>query len=742
MPIAQSLMTLLLVGGAFSFMVLRLLRVGALVNSGRHGGEPLFDRPHLRLRKVLSHVFLHRKVLEDRAAGLLHICFLYGFAILGIGHLEIVLEGLTAFLTAFGGRPFTYARLPLPPGVLWAYHASQDALAGLVLLAAAIALGRRISGQVPRLLPRTRDGEAILYFILGLYVTFFLLTGSQLALHGAADPALASGRVLSRAVATALGSLPPTSLVWLHAAAWWAHVLVFLGFAVYIPLSKHMHLVFAAPNVYFFRQERMGLPPTIDFEATEKFGIDRVTELPWKTLLDGFACTECGRCNAVCPAHVTLKPLKPMKVLHDVKVNLRERNGDGILRFRDRLGRVLPGKGDEAAAFDPPVPLIEDAEVEREQAGAVRFDGAYLKVDGQVHVDELWACTTCAACVQACPVLIDSVPGTLIGLRQHLVMMESAFPKELTSAFRGMEVQGNPWGVGPDAREEWAEGLNVPVFSEVASREPDRVVDYLLWVGCAGATDDRARKVQRALVAILRAAGVDFAILGREERCTGDAARRMGNEYLFRTLAEQNLETLRRYKFRKILTTCPHCFTSLGRDYRELGAHFDLVHHSELIHQLLASGRLTLLPQAPTSSEVTFHDPCYLGRYGGIYEAPRDVLEGAGSRLVEMERCRERSFCCGAGGGRMWMEETLGTRVNLERATQALATGAPTIAVACPFCMTMLTDGVKAVGSEPIAQVKDLAELVAERLAARPGELPPRSSEAEPKPSTAAPAGS
>jgi Fe-S oxidoreductase len=720
MAIVQSILTLLLVAGAFSFMALRLVRVAALVNSGSHAGEVLTGRPWERLSKVVSHVFLHKKVLEDRPAGLLHLCFLYGFATLGLGHLEIVLEGLTAFLSAFGGQPFSYARLPLGPGVLLAYHASQDVLAGTVMLAAAIALARRVSGRVPRLLPRTRDGELILYFILALYVTFFALSGTAIALSGAGDPSVAMGRPLSRAAAAALGLFSPATLVWLHAASWWAHVVVFLGFAVYIPLSKHMHLVFAAPNIYFFREQRMGLPPAIDFEATEKFGIDRATELPWKTLLDSYACTECGRCNSVCPAHLTSKPLKPMKVLHDLKVNLRERNGDGILQFRDRLGRVLSGKADEAAAFEPAVALIAAGEVDRERPGAVRFDGAYAEVDGQVHVDELWACTTCAACVQACPVLIDSVPGTLVGLRQHLVMMESAFPKELTGAFRGMEVQGNPWGVGADAREEWAEGLDVARFSEIAEKDPERVVEYLLWVGCAGATDDRAKRVQRALVKVLRAAGVDFAILGREERCTGDAARRMGNEYLFRTLAEQNIETLGRYRFKKILATCPHCVSSLGRDYRELGAKFELVHHSVLIQQLLGAGRLALGPSAGSTDTVTFHDPCYLGRYSRVYEAPRDVLAGLRSSVVEMDRARERSFCCGAGGGRMWMEETLGGRVNLERTTQALATGAATIAVACPFCMTMLSDGVKAKGAEASAEVRDLAELVAERLAEGP----------------------
>jgi Fe-S oxidoreductase len=486
-------------------------------------------------------------------------------------------------------------------------------------------------------------------------------------------------------------------------------VLVFLGFAAYLPTTKHMHLVFAWPNTWFFRRQRYGLPPRIDFEATEKFGIDRVQELPWKSLLDAYACTECGRCNAACPAHATGKPLMPMKVLHDVKVNLRDRNGADILRFRDARGRPLADKAAEEAAFEPKTPLVSKLEIDRAR---VRPDGGYLQVDGQVHVDELWACTTCAACVQACPVLIDSVPGSLIGLRQGLVMMESDFPQEATTAFKGLEVQGNPWGVPQDRRMEWAEGLEVPVMADLGGRE----VEYLLWVGCAGATDPRARKTTQALVRILKAAGVDFATLGPEEKCTGDPARRMGNEYLFAQLAQENIETFKQYKFKKILVTCPHCLNSLGKDYREFGTSFTVVHHSQLLAELMAAGRVPLDAARGLDGAVTFHDPCYLGRYSQTVEPPRDVLARLGAKTVEMEKSRQNGFCCGAGGGRIFLEETIGKRVNVERTEQALATGAKTVAVGCPFCMTMLTDGTKAKNVEESVQVKDLAELVAERL--------------------------
>jgi Fe-S oxidoreductase len=609
LPVLQSVLTLILVVAAFGFMAWRLWHFRVLVNTGTRPSEDLTDTPGERVGKVVSLVLGHKKVFEDTWAGLLHVTFLYGFLILAIGHVEVVLEGLTAFRRGMGGDPFGY-RWVLPDGLHFFYRLSQDVLAAIVLTTATIALLRRWSGQVKRLMPRSQDAENILWFIVGLYVTFFLLMGSTVLLEqrAAGDLTPHADQPFSSLVAGALAGLSAGTVETLQHIGWWGHVLVFLGFGAYIPLSKHMHLVFATPNIYFFRRKRYGLPQAIDFEEAEKFGVDRVEELPWKTLLDTFACTECGRCNSVCPAHATGKPLMPMKVLHDIKVNLRFKNGADILKFRDGVGRPIAEKKEEEEAFAPKTPLLSKAEIDREKD--VRSDGGYTTVDGQVHPDEIWACTTCAACVQACPVLIDSVPGSLIGLRQGLVMMESEFPQEATSAFKGMEVQGNPWGVGADARTEWTEGLDVPKIADLG-----REVEYLFWVGCAGATDPRARKTQQALVKILKAAGVDFAVLGKEEKCTGDPARRMGNEYLFVELANGNIETLGKYKFKKILVTCPHCLNSLGNDYRELGGEYTVVHHSQLLAELLAAGRVPLDLAKGMDDLVTFHDPCYLGRY-------------------------------------------------------------------------------------------------------------------------------
>jgi len=697
LPVLQSLLTLGLLLAAVGFMAKRLWHIGVLINTGTRGDETLTDNPGERTRTMLAYTLGQKRLKEDAAAGLLHGVFLYGFLILGLGHFEVILEGLTAFLRAFDGRPFLYERV-LPSGLNALYHLSQDVLAAAVLAAGGIALVRRLTGNPARLLPRSKDGERILWFIVALYASFFLLVGASVLLkqRAAGDPAPLPYQPFSSLVAAAFSGLSTPAAQGLRALGWWTHVLVFLGFAAYLPTTKHMHLVFAWPNIWLFRKERYGLPPKIDFEKTEKFGIDRVQELPWKSLLDSYACTECGRCNAACPAHATGKPLQPMKVLHDLKVNLRDRNGTDILSFRDPKGRPLPGKAEEEAAFEPKTPLVSKLGIH----------------DGQVHLDELWACTTCAACVQACPVLIDSVPGDLIGLRQSLVMMESEFPQEATTAFKGMEVQGNPWGVGRDRRMEWAEGLDVPVLANLGGRE----VEYLLWVGCAGSTDPRARKTNQALVRILKAAKVDFATLGVEEKCTGDPARRMGNEYLFAQLAQENIETFRQYRFRKILVTCPHCLNSLGKDYREFGTSYTVVHHSQLLAELLAAGRVPLDLAKGMEGLVTFHDPCYLGRYNDTVEPPREVLTRLGGKTVEMEKSRKNGFCCGAGGGRIFLEETIGKRVNVERTEQALATGARTVAVGCPFCMTMITDGTKAKNVEGSVQVKDLAELVAERL--------------------------
>ncbi|MES2504931.1 MAG: heterodisulfide reductase-related iron-sulfur binding cluster [Myxococcota bacterium] len=666
MPIVHSIVVACLVGVSLFFTLSALGRIMVMIRSG--APEALTNTWQERAASVMIYVFGQKKVLEDKKYGFMHFWYLYGFLILGIGHMELVLFGLTRFLESFGVQPFLYRHF-LPNWMIHLYEFSQDFMAMGVVIIVGIALYRRMTGKTRRLMPRSADAETILWLIGALYVSFFMFVGSETYLRMQAGE-LSYGwhwyLPFSSIFAQILGGP-------INPIAYWIHLGIFLGFAMYIPRSKHMHLLAAGPNIYFRHFGAVAKPPVTDFENSEEFGVKKVSDLSWKSILDTFACTECGRCDAVCPANLTDKPLQPKKVLHDLKMNIR----DG------------------------------------EKVSLINRTPKEYHSEGQVHLDEIWACTTCAACVEVCPVLIDSVPTDLMQIRRNLVMMEAAdYPKELNAAFKGMEVQGNPWGVSQDKREDWAKELNVPLMSE----QGDREVEYLFWVGCAGATDDRSKKIQQALVRILKAANVDFAILGCEEKCTGDPARRMGNEYVYDTLAKENIALLKKKKFRKIFATCPHCFNQLKNEYQDFDGHFSVQHHTELIAELLADKRIPLDSKKQIKETITFHDPCYLGRYNKQYDAPRQSLIAIGAKTVEMSFSKEKSFCCGAGGGRMFMEENIGKRVNLERTDQALATGAKTIATGCPFCMTMMSDGVKDRAADEQVKVKDIAEIVAEQL--------------------------
>jgi Fe-S oxidoreductase len=701
----QSLVVAILVGLCLYFSLGALLSIVAMVRSGRP--EDNFFGVTRRIHSVIVYVFFHKKVLEDKSYGFMHMFYLYGFLILSIGHLELVLFGLTGFAKHFGVSPFLYRNF-LPANLVKIIELTQDFMAFMVILMVAIALYRRIFNPKPRLLPRSKDAETILWLIGGLYVTFFMFVPSELLLRSreaGQEVSFLWFMPVSSVIAMVLAQTSALTVATVHHLGFWSHLSIFLGFAAYIPRSKHLHLLAAGPNIYFRHFDAVAKPKIIDFDKEESFGVERVDALSWKSLLDTFACTECGRCDAVCPAALTGKSLHPKKVLHDIKLNLRYENWPKLKQNKTIFGTPKPG-------FDPNIeldtPLIGRQKIDESM---VKPDGSY-EIHGQVHLDDIWACTTCAACVEACPVLIDSVPTSLINLRRHLVMMEAAdYPKELNPAMKGMEMQGNPWGVGQDKRTDWAMSLDVPVFSDKKEAE------YLFWVGCAGATDDRAKKIQQALVRILKKANVDFAILGCEEKCTGDPARRMGNEYLFDTLAKENIATMAKYKFKKIFTSCPHCFNTLKNEYVDFGTNYSLQHHSQLIEELFKDGRLSLEVKNKIDAEITFHDPCYLGRYNETYEAPRSVIKTAcGSDVKEMSFSKQSSFCCGAGGGRMFMEEHHGKRINHERTEQALATNAKTIATGCPFCMTMMTDGIKDQGKEETVLVRDIAEIVAERI--------------------------
>jgi Fe-S oxidoreductase len=483
--------------------------------------------------------------------------------------------------------------------------------------------------------------------------------------------------------------------------SWWTHAVLVLGFINFLPYSKHLHVLVSLPNVYLSNTSGPGQPGVMRYmdledETAEQFGASDVEHLTWKNLLDGYSCTECGRCTAACPANITGKVLSPRKIVVNVRQRLLEKApivvGD-MGEFRDP--QLHGGEGGDAAS----------------PTAAAALGNRLL--DNYITEEELWACTSCRACVQECPVAIDQL-DVINELRRNLVLTESRFPDELQPAFTSMERNGSPWAFSPAAREEWAEGLDIPTMAELAER--GERPDILFWVGCMGSFDDRAKKITVAFARVLKAAGIDFAILGQEETCNGDPARRMGNEYLYQMLAKGTIETLDRYEVKTVVTFCPHCFHQIGNEYPQLGGNYEVIHHSTYIERLLQADLVPLSTEAGKRLTMAYHDSCYLGRYNDVYDAPRNALKRALPvvNLVEPKRTRSRGLCCGAGGGRMWMEETAGKRINVERTEELLATGADAIAVACPFCMTMMTDGVTAKGAE--VPVLDISEVIASRL--------------------------
>jgi Fe-S oxidoreductase len=658
--------------GFFSFNVQRLvgyLRLGTAT-----------DRTNdlaTRFRNFLEIGIFQKKIFRDGVAGPMHAAIFWGFCVLTAGTIEFTIRGMFPH--------FTFQAF-LPSWLYTFYAINQDVWGALVLAALAMALWRRLTRRVPRLLgPETHQNDPllILSWIALLMITMFGTHAFELLVepgspHGAKPISVALAGMLS----FVSSDVAHVGL----AINWWAHGLLVLGFLNYLPYSKHLHVVASLPNVFLSNTSGpgpVGVMPAMDLEAedAESFGASDVSQLSWKNLLDGFACTECGRCTSVCPANTTGKLLSPRKIM----INVRER----LEEFA-------------------PIALAERPEEE----------GAVVKrlLDDYITEEELWACTSCRACVTECPVSIDQLE-VINELRRNLVLTESRFPQEILPAFESMESVGSPWQFDPGDRGKWADGMEIPTMAELAARGESPEVLY--WVGCMGSFDDRAKKTTVAFAKVMQASGVRFAILGQEEKCNGDPARRMGNEYLYQMLAKDNVATLAQYGVKTIVTACPHCFHQLGNEYPQFGGEYDVIHHSTYIEHLLAEGRVPLNSQQAHEGvrSFTYHDSCYLGRYNEVYEAPRETLKRAlpVMELREMPRTKDRGMCCGAGGGRMWMEETVGTRINVERAGEALATGAEAIAVACPFCMTMMADGVKAHGGE--TPVMDIAEVVASQLA-------------------------
>lgn len=668
----QSIIVIILVFLATKYALRAIKKTIYQIKKGEPNKLEILKSWKERLFYVVKLVFFQKKTFEEPSYGVMHMWYIYGFLILGIGHVEFVLHGATKFLKSFDKEPFLYKNISaVPEWSISLYALSQDFFATGVIMAATIALYKRCLGRTKRLLPRSKDAETILWLIVALYISLFIVSGIELLNKNAISklaPEFLWSMPVSSIIAINVNGFSKQLLSISYNICWWTHLTLFLGFACYIPNSKHMHIIAAAPNIFLKKLNGIPAPETINFEIAEKFGSNSISDLKQKTLLDSFACTECGRCNAVCPANLTKKPLKPKKILHDIKINLKTDIKNIINCSKD---------------FNV----------------------------GQIALDEIWACTTCAACAEVCPVAIDSVPTTIINLRRHLVLMEAEnYPKELNSLFRGLENQSNPWGVSQAKRLDWAENLEVPV----ASKMKDSEFDYLFWVGCSGSTDERAKKIQVSLVKILKKAKISFATLGCEEKCCGDPARRTGNEYLFDTLARENIETLSKYKFKKIITACPHCLNSIKNEYEDFGVKYMVQHHTELLCELIDEKKIEI--KNKENDSIIFHDPCYLGRYNKKYKEPRNIINLLFNNVREASLNTKKSFCCGAGGGRMFMEEHIGKRINHERIDQLIEASPSIISTGCPFCMTMLSDGIRDKQLESSVKIKDIAELVAEKI--------------------------
>ncbi|AVX20604.1 Fe-S oxidoreductase [Carboxydocella sporoproducens DSM 16521] len=617
--------------------------------------EKRWQSEHASWKRFLSNSFGHLRLLRDKYPGIMHWLIFWGFVVFAIGTLSVMLE-----------EDF---KIPIYRGSYYLVLSflldifGAGAIVGLLM-----ALWRRYVIRPPRLDSNPDDGVTLL-LILGIIVTGFILEGLRISFTK--DP-WAGWTPVGFMLAKSFSQMAETAQRNLHQVIWWIHLLLTFGFIAYIPHSKLFHIITGSLNQYLAKDKAAQalVPLNLEDENIEQFGIAEIQQFTWKQLMDGDACIRCGRCQDNCPAHLTQKPLSPKKFTQDLKNHLYER----VEKFRQTNEEI----------------------------------GGLALVPEVIEEDVVWSCTTCRSCEEQCPVFVEHVPK-IVDLRRNLVMMESNFPSEAQLAFRGMENNGNPWNIGWKSRADWAQELSVPLLVE------DSEVEYLYWPGCSGAFDNRNKKVAIAVVKLLQKAGVSFGILGTEEKCCGDSARRLGNEYLFQNLAQENIETMNGYGVRKIITSCPHCYNTIKNEYPHFGGNYQVYHHSEFLAQLLKEGRLK--PQKKLDLQCTYHDSCYLGRYNDIYTEPRAILDTiTGLAVLEMERNREKGFCCGAGGGRMWLEEHIGKRINLERTEQALTTGANTIVTACPFCLTMLEDGTKMKNVNETIKTKDLAELLWESL--------------------------
>jgi len=652
---------------AFGFLFYNLYRFILILKLAKQ--EKRTDRFWLRLKNLFKIALFQSKILREPFAGVVHVAIFWGFLALLFSASEAVFQGFyPEFSWSFLGWFYTIISF------------SNDLFCVLVLFAVLFAFLRRFVFRVKRLQGDRRemlDAIVVLGSIFIIVTALLLQNSAKIALYGAEPYSF-------QPFASLLSSIFSTESSFLfYKIFWWLHILWIYFFMNYIFYSKHFHVYTSIQNVFFREPEYFFKPVRINFEEEnlESFGAGDFEQLSWKSIHDSFSCTHCGRCDSVCPANLTGKVLSPRRIIIEIRHRAHEKGIILLKQLKNKSGN----------------PAQEEQEVLEKS-----FIGDYQ------NPEALWQCTTCGACMQECPISIEHL-HPIIEMRRNQVLMESKFPTLLQNVFSSLENNGAPWQFPQADRAQWAEGLDI----KIASENPD--FEYLFWVGCAGSYDERAKKISIAFAKILQRAGVNFAILGSEEMCNGDVARRTGNEYLADFLIKTNVETFKRYNVQKILTICPHCYNIFKNEYPDYGFQAEVIHHTQFINELIDKGLIRL--RSGNKLSITYHDSCYLGRYNSIYEPPRSILKSIyDGSFVEVKRKKDKGLCCGAGGGMMFLEETQGKRVNIERTEELLSVNPNTIAANCPFCITMLTDGVKAKEKDEQVQVKDIAEIVLENL--------------------------
>lgn len=627
----------------------------------------------LRLKGFAVQVFGQTKLLKDKKSGIMHIVIFYGFIILQLGALDLILKGLID------------RGLPIP-GYDY-FTLMQEVTVGLIVFAMGYATYRRYIEKLKRL-KRGWKPSIVVFFIMFLMLSVVISGGFERVREGL--PASGFAPLTSAWAALFEGMSTSAATVGFY-AGWWMHLLILLSFLIYVPQSKHFHIITAPINILLRRTESTGKLASLNLEdeEAESFGVGKIEDFTQKQMLDFYSCVECGRCTSVCPANTTGKLLSPMHL---------------ITKLRDHLTE----KGAAITSRSPWVPAMVFAPESQGNPLEVELIG------GVITEEELWACTTCRNCEDQCPVANEHV-DKIIDMRRHLVLTQGSMPHDGQRALQNIERQGNPWGISRNDRVKWVKEVDPDDALQVRTVKENPTFEYLFFLGSMGAYDNRSRKITHAFVKLMKEAGISFAILGNEERNSGDTPRRMGNEFLFQQLCADNIATFQKYKVKKIVTTCPHTYHTFKNEYPEFGLTAEVFHHTELLDLWVKEGRLT--PQYAVNERITYHDSCYLGRYNEVYEEPRNVLRAIpGVELVEQARSRENSMCCGAGGGMMWMEETAGTRVNVARTEQLLSVKPTVISSACPYCLTMVEDGTKLKEVEEQVKARDIAEILAQSV--------------------------